>query len=320
MHAFVGSQMKDRTVSIIIPVYNEEECLPLCLNSIGNLHYPGKNIEVIVVDNGSADRTREIARSYGVRVLRDDTMSVSGLRNLGADSSKGDVLAFVDADCVVSKDWLDNAEIYFDNMEVSAWGAPPIPPDGAGATWIQRTWYLVRQMENELQEVEWLESMNLFVRKKQFVSIGGFNETLVTCEDVDLCYRIRSLGNIIADSRLKVVHLGEARTLKEFIQKETWRGKSNLEGIRSHGLSLKELPSLSIPFYFGILFPVSVLGFVSSWNPIWFVASFLVYLFPSVVVLFKVRKKRAAPLELARLLFLLQIYFFSRTVAVAKRP
>ncbi|GAF86581.1 unnamed protein product, partial [marine sediment metagenome] len=71
-------------VSIIIPTYNEEKRLPACLDSISRLDYSKEDIEVIVVDNGSTDGTREIAKSCGVEVLRDDSMNVSGLRNLGA--------------------------------------------------------------------------------------------------------------------------------------------------------------------------------------------------------------------------------------------
>ena len=132
-----------KTISIIIPAKNEEKYLPLCLESICNLDYPKEAVEVIVVDNGSTDRTREIAQSFGATVLLDYTKYVSGLRNLGARDAKGEILAFVDADCTVSPDWLQTASQYFDANEVVAWGAPPdIPED---ATWVQSSWYLIRK-------------------------------------------------------------------------------------------------------------------------------------------------------------------------------
>jgi len=304
-------------VSIIIPTYNEEEHLPACLDSIFSINYPKEDIEVIVIDNGSTDQTREIAKSYGVRVLRDDSMNVSGLRNFGASQSKGDILAFVDADCIVSKEWLRNASRYFDNMDVAVWGAPATLPKES--TWVQQTWYLVRQKEKQVQKVDWLETMNLFVRKEQFMAIGGFIATLVTCEDVDFCYRLRKHGKILSDGRIDVTHLGEAKTVKEFIKKEIWRGRSNLSGILSHGLSLKELPSLSIPLYFGIFLPIIFLVSVVFLDSIWFLAWLLLYLLPSVAVLFKLRSKKIGLLAWLRLLFLVQIYFFSRTIAVVIR-
>lgn len=302
--------------SIIIPAYNEEKRLPGCLESIQNLDYPSEDREVIVVDNGSTDSTRDIAALYGAKVLVDDTKNVSGLRNLGMSHAGGEILAFIDADCVAGKSWLKNAGIYVDMMDIAAWGAPPALPKES--TWVQRTWYLVRQKEKMVQEVDWLETMNLFVRKDHFTGIGGFNEGLVTCEDVDFCYRIRKYGKIISDSRLEVIHLGEAKTLKEFMKKEIWRGKSNLSGLRSHGFSLKELPSLSIPLYFGVFLPLSFLGSVIFKSPVWFIANLGFYLLPSVVVIFKVRQKDINFSALLRLLFLIQVYFFSRTVAVAR--
>ena len=304
-------------VSIVIPTYNEEKYLPACLDSIFNLNYPKEDVEVIVVDNGSIDRTREIAKSYGTEVLCDDSMNVSGLRNLGANQSNGDILAFVDADCIVSEEWIKNASKYFDNMAVVAWGAPPVLPKES--TWVQQTWYLVRQKENQVQEVDWLESMNLFVRKDLFMEIRGFNEDLITCEDVDFCYRIRKYGKIFSDSSIQVIHRGEARTVKEFVKKEIWRGRSNLSGILSHGFSLKELPSLFIPLYFGVFLPILFLSFIVFLNSVWLAAGLLLYLLPSAAVLLKMRKKKINALVLLRLLFLIQIYFFARTIAVLKR-
>jgi len=304
-------------VSIIIPTYNEEKCLPECLDSIFDLDYSKEDIEVIVVDNGSTDGTREIAKSCGAEVLRDDSMNVSGLRNLGASQAKGDILAFVDADCIVSKDWLKNASKYSDDITVAAWGAPPAIPKES--TWVQKTWYLVRQKEEVVQNVDWLESMNLFVRKDQFLAMGGFNEALITCEDVDFSYRISRYGQIVSDKRIEVIHLGEASTLQEFVRKEVWRGRSNLRGIFSHGLSLKEIPSLSIPLYFGVLLPMLFLGFLVSLNPTWLAVSILLFLLPTAAVLLKIRRKKIGRGSILKLFFLIQIYFFSRAIAVVKR-
>jgi glycosyltransferase involved in cell wall biosynthesis len=304
-------------ISIIIPAYNEEKHLPSCLDSIKNLNYPEENMEVILVDNGSSDHTREIARSFGFKVLRNDTMNVSGLRNLGANHSNGHILAFLDADCVVSRDWLQNAERYFNAEDVVAWGSPPALPEFP--SWVQRTWYLVRKKDNEPHKVDWLESMNLFVRKKPFFYIGGFNESLVTCEDVDFSYRIGKLGKIISDSRIEAVHLGEASTLKEFVNKELWRGKSNLKGFYSHGLVFNELPSLLVPLYFIFLFIIVFGLYAISQELIWFLIGVFFYLIPSIVVLIKKRSHKAGIISVLKLLYLLQFFFFARTIAIFKK-
>lgn len=305
-------------VSIIIPAYNEEHNISLCLDSIFSMNYPRDEFEVIVVDNGSTDRTREIAEKYNIILLMNDTKNVSGLRNLGAQIAKGKILAFVDADCIVSEGWLKKAGKYFISTENAAWGSPPVIPENA--TWVQKAWYLIRQKEKSIQEVEWLESMNLFVRKDLFTKVGGFNENLITAEDVDFSYRISEFGKLISDSNIEVCHLGEAATIKEFFRKEIWRGIGNLSGIKSHGLKVKELPSLMVPVYFGLFLPLvlccSILGKSQILNAVFV----FFYICPSLAILGKVMKKKVGMgfFHLLRLLLLIQVYFFARTIAVLK--
>jgi len=307
----------NKKVTIIIPAFNEEEFLPSCLNSISNLNYPKNDIELIVVDNGSTDSTRKIAESYGAKVLCDSSLNVSGLRNLGVSESTGEIITFVDADCIVTEEWLNNASIYFEDLNVAAWGGPPLPPENS--TWVQKTWFLVRQKGNQVQDVDWLESMNLFIRREQFITIGGFDKSLVTCEDVDFSYRISKHGKIVSDGRIEVVHLGEAATVKEFMRKEIWRGRSNLKGVFSHGLVLKEIPSLAIPIYFGFFLPVSLFVFIVFLSQKYLPVVLLLYLLPSIAAILKVRVKKIGGGDLLRLLFLLQVYFFSRTIAIVKK-
>jgi glycosyltransferase involved in cell wall biosynthesis len=302
--------------SIIIPAFNEELMLPHCLQSIKLLDYPGEYIEVIVVDNGSKDKSREIAVSYGAKVLVDTTKNVSGLRNLGAQNARGEILAFVDADCIVTTQWLNTAVKYYNAIEIAAWGSPPTIPNEA--TWVQKAWYAVRQRNATIEEVQWLESMNLFVRKDLFEKVGGFNETLITCEDVDFFYRIREYGKIISDDSIEVIHLGEARNIKDFIRKEKWRGKSNLHGVISHGIILREIPTLAIPAYFGVVIPLLIIVFFLTLKPVWLFLTLLLYISPTAVVMIK-KKARINKGIFFQLLLLLQIYFFSRTVAVFKK-
>lgn len=301
-------------ISIIIPAYNEEKHIGQCLDSIFNLDYPRDKFEVIVIDNGSSDRTREIAASYDILLLQDSTKNVSGLRNLGARHAKGEILAFVDADCVVARNWLKQAEKYFNDFLVVVWGAPPIPPENS--TWVQAAWFLVRKKNKVIEEVDWLESMNLFVRKDLFDKVGGFDESLITCEDVDLSYRLSKFGKIISDSRLKVIHLGEAATVREFFKKELWRGKGNFKGVLRHGLSLKEIPSLIIPLYFGVVIPFAFIFSLVIQSIIFFILSVVLFLIPGIMVLQRIRQKHSDIIKLSRFFFLLYVYFIARTVSL----
>ena len=233
--------------SIVIPVKNEEKKIGICLDSLSKLDWNRNEYEIIVVDNGSTDQTATIAREKADGVFILPELTISALRNFGAKMAKGEVLAFIDADCTVQEDWLRAASIYLAKKEIICFGSPPIVPDCA--TWVQKSWFQVRR--NMLcGEVEWLESMNMFVRRDIFIKAGGFNEKLVTCEDYDLSLRLKQIGTLIGDKRIVAVHHGEAATVLQFFRKEFWRGRGNLYGLKSHRITWKELPSIALPILY----------------------------------------------------------------------
>jgi len=94
--------------SFIIPAYNEEDYISNCIKSIKNQTL--KDFEIIVVDNGCTDKTSDIVKKLGCRVVKEPKRSLSLARNKGARVSRGDFLCFVDADGILSKNWLLEAE------------------------------------------------------------------------------------------------------------------------------------------------------------------------------------------------------------------
>ena len=86
------------------------------------------------------------------------------------------------------------------------------------------------------------------VRRSAFEEVGGFDESLSTCEDVDLCNRLRTAGwRLLSDSRLSNVHLGDPETLNEVFWGELWRGRNNLKVSLRGKPSWRDLPSIAIP-------------------------------------------------------------------------
>ncbi len=204
--------------------------------------------EILVIDNGSDDDTVEVARKYSADVYVVPDVTVAALRNYGAERAQGKVLAFIDADCTLLPDWFDAVLPYVNNDAVKCFGSPPGIP--AESTWVQECWYQIRKKggpSDPPQKVEWLESMNLFVRRDTFQAVNGFDTSLETCEDYDLGIRLQQRGDIWCDPSIRAIHHGEAHNVKRFYQKERWRGVSNIEGIRKHGLTMAELPSLLFP-------------------------------------------------------------------------
>lgn len=295
---------------------NEEKHIESCLRAILNNIYPEKKYEIICIDNGSSDRTVELARKYTASVYSIPDKTISYLRNYGAQKAQGEYLAFVDADCIVDRLWMEAASVYFKNENIVCFGSTPgIPID---ATWVQKTWYLNKAVRKEIQKIEWLESMNLFIRKDVFFEVGGFNEELLTCEDVDLCYRIGEEYQIISDKRIKVIHLGEARTLTEFFKKELWRGKSNLNGLKEHGLKIKEIPSIVLPLYYLIL-PIIFLILLYLKGQLFAVFSLVILLIaPPLLISINIATKTSRYNYILKASTIYLIYFTARAISLIR--
>jgi GT2 family glycosyltransferase len=234
-------------ISFVIPVRDDAVRLQRCLRSIADNRYPLGQIEVIVVDNGSSDNSPAVARESGARVLAAPGLRVAAMRNLGAAEAKAPVLAFVDADHVLRADWIASAlDTLSKSSRIAAAGdLCHAPPDG---TWVQRSYDRLRSRRGGRHEVDWLGAGNLVVRRSAFEQIGGFDVTLETCEDVDLCKKLRHAGfRLWADDRMHNVHIGDPATLGALFRGELWRGRNNLAVSFRKPITAGELPSALIP-------------------------------------------------------------------------
>lgn len=302
--------------SVIIPAKNEAANIGRCLDSINQVTWGKDSYEVIVVDNGSSDQTAEIARQKGAVVFVRPELTISGLRNLGAGRASGDLLAFIDADCTVTPSWLKNASNYSTCKEVACFGSPPIVPEDA--TWVQKAWFTVRKKKDGICETDWLESMNMFVRREAFAASGGFNESLITCEDYDLSMRLKKYGSIVSDSSIVALHHGEAATVGHFFRKELWRGKSNFAGMMQHGLTMSEIPSLLAPSLHCILSMLWLVSLISGIPVLLAVLSAFLLVWQAFLLIVSLRKilSQFTIASLLQLYLLINIYLFARGAGV----
>jgi glycosyltransferase involved in cell wall biosynthesis len=233
-------------VSFIIPVRNDAARLRRCLTTIRANTPATADIEIIVADNGSTDDTPDVARSFGARVLSLPSLSVAALRNRAATEARGQVLAFVDADHEIDPLWVASALESLAPPDVAAVGALCFAP--ADGTWVQRMYDALRGRTQGQSDVEWLGSGNMAVRRELFDKVGGFDVSLETCEDVDLCQRLLQAGfRVRGDDRMRNVHLGDPATLGKLYRSELWRGRDNLRVSLRYGLTLRGLPSVIMP-------------------------------------------------------------------------
>ena len=213
------------SVSVIVPTRNVEGTIRLCLQSL-LAESPDNDVEIIVVDNGSKDATVEIVRGFPVTLIEVPSAFVSRSRNIGAAAARKDILAFVDSDCTVLPGWVDAIRDSFRELDVGAAGARHLLRDNP--TWVERAWYQRRnwQTSDTIRDVDYVPAGNLAVRRDIFASLGGFDESLETGEDPDLCKRIATRGlRIIENPGMRCVHLGEPQSLSEVFRRERWHGR-----------------------------------------------------------------------------------------------
>jgi glycosyltransferase involved in cell wall biosynthesis len=314
--------MVNPRVSFVVPVLNAERDIARCILSIRSQQFPSEAYELLIRDNGSTDRTQQIMQSLECKFEVIPNVTVSALRNRGAAIARGDYVAFIDADVEISQHWVHNALAAFKDPHVVASGCfPAIPPE---PTWIQQTWDLHqrgRRPQARESVVSWLPSMNLIVRREDFLAVGGFNEELKTAEDVDLCYRIRQRGVILSNAAMKAIHWGEAPDLRTFWRKEVWRGIGNLKGVLSHGFRWDEVPSLGYPLYvilLGLLFCLSLVVDILHQQIVYTPLCLILLAFPPLLLALKTAHLADCLRDIPKLFLLYFIYGLARAYSMVK--
>ena len=273
--------MQNFSLSFIIPVLNGEKFIGDCLSYMSKEMAPQD--EVIVVDNGSTDRTIEIAESFDrVRVIHHPKITIAAMRNRGSEIARGNVLAFIDCDCLICPGWRKAAEETLADDSVHATGSHfdlSLTP-----TWIEKAWIPPRK--NLPEKTHYIPSGNLVVRKDVYDEIGGFDESLVTDEDTEIGHRLNRLGHTIVDAPgVRVMHQGNAKTVAQFTKKEKWHATSILKTFSAQALDKPMV--MTIVFLFGAL--LTLVSLAASFFipvPVWpFVA--IVILVPILTALYR---------------------------------
>jgi GT2 family glycosyltransferase len=186
--------MNDKPAAcVIVPVLNGERTLGQLLAALlCQAGVPGC-FEILVVDNGSTDRTVEIGRSHNVTLLHQPVRGPSAARNLGLARAKANVVVFTDADTVPSRRWLASLLAAFADPEtILATG----PIHGwQPATPVER--YASTQIHSEREKTAahprhpFAHGMNVAVRRDAALAIGGWDETMSSGEDLDFALRLR---------------------------------------------------------------------------------------------------------------------------------
>lgn len=208
-------------ISIILPVYNQANTIQQCLETLVAQTYAPK--EIIVVNDGSVDQTMARLMEYpkikSIRILDIANSGRSAARNIGAQESRGSIIAFAEGDAEYDPTYLAEGLKFFTDPKI-------------GAAYVQHQAY---HRNGWIAEAVWLEREILFkgykpfsawfYRKDIFTALGGFDESLDCAEDQDLARRLRMVGwQIGFEPRVLWWHR-EPDSLAEVIRRSFWRGR-----------------------------------------------------------------------------------------------
>jgi glycosyltransferase involved in cell wall biosynthesis len=198
-------------ISVIIPARNEERYIGGALDQL-SLQDCSNVYEVIVVDNGSSDGTADKAVSFGAEVVREDRKGTQFARETGRKKAKGEILAYLDADCIPPRNWLKNGAAYFDDAAIAGVSGPY---DYYDAKFFYRLFsgiihrrifpYLHYLIHDALQAGAMMIGGNAFLKAEAMERIGGFDTSIAFYgDDADTGCRLAASGRLLFKNNLIV--------------------------------------------------------------------------------------------------------------------
>lgn len=209
-------------VSVIIPVYNAEKTLKQCLDSVLNQTY--EDYEIIMVDNNSSDKTKEIIKEFQktdksnkIRYLLELKPGRGAARFKGEINAKGEIILMTDSDCIVPMDWIQEMihTILTNKCKVVQGIKKPI---------IVNYWTTHIQKEEERQiatrtkgkKINWIDTANFAIKKSVLQAVGYTNPQLVNANDTELIVRLKMKNQDIFFKNFAVLHHHPDTALKVF--------------------------------------------------------------------------------------------------------
>lgn len=255
-------------LSVVIPAYNEEAFLPHLLESLKKQTVSKQDYEVIVVDNNSTDKTAEIARRFGARVISEKHRGYAYACNAGFAAAKGEIIARADADYVQPKDWLEKIDKAFQkDSKLVALGGPLYPLE---STVLENIVYypgIILWMFILKSLGRGFLFPNMAMKQEMYKKTGGFDTNLEFGEDTEMCLALKKLGKVayipsiyVYTSIRKMRSLGFVQSVVGYSignHIAMWRGKKATVGLEIVRSVPSSKPRQYAPWIF--LFPLPML-------------------------------------------------------------
>src|SRR4051812_14119994 len=214
-------------ISVVVCTYNNEDTLGDCFDGLQALEYP--DYEVIVVNDGSTDRTDEITREYGFKLISTENRGLSNARNSGLQAATGEIVAYIDADACPDPYWLAHLAVAFQKGTHVGIGGPNIPPPGGGETAqcvANAPGGPIHVLLSD-EMAEHIPGCNMAFRKWSLEAIGGFDPQFrIAGDDVDICWRLQERGWTVGFSAGAVVWHHRRSSVRNYLKQQFEYGKA----------------------------------------------------------------------------------------------
>lgn len=199
-------------VSVIIPVFDDEEALERCLRALEEQSFPSALYEVVVVDNGGNARIETIVRRFRrATLVREPAVGAYAARNRGVAAARGDVLAFTDADCIPQREWIERGVAALDRVPRCGFVAGrievfPRDPLRPRASELYEAAAAFRQ-KDYVERWRFGATANLLTRRSVFDTVGAFDGRLRSLGDKEWGQRVFQAGyDLVYDEGAVVRH------------------------------------------------------------------------------------------------------------------
>ena len=203
---------RKRFISVVIPNHNGSATIGRCLGSAFGSDY--SNFEVVVIDDGSEDRSVEIIRTFPCRLVQlAERAGVSKARNAGVRAISGEILFFIDSDCLLQRDTLSLVNNLYGEGKGQVLGGTytPLPHDRDFFSVFQSIF--INHFETKRQEPDYIAAHAMVVDAETFRRSGGFIEdhfigVAASVEDVEFSHRLRKAGHkLVMNPKIRVQHI-----------------------------------------------------------------------------------------------------------------
>lgn len=258
-------QAGPKLLSVLISTLNSADTLNYTLSSLLSNDFPRDQYEIIVIDGGSTDNTLDVCRRFPVEVLFCLKEGWGAALNLGLEKAMGDIVCITDSDVIVPDDWLRKIwEFFRKHPDVQGVGGLHHLPPRLCRNSIQRFTADIfvedQRFPVKLTRSQYMKMWNgglicgpaYAYKRKTLLYAGGYNESLMSYSDIDLCWRLIKMGKLlIFDPEIKVVHLGFPSTLRGvFKQQFKWgRGLGQVTKLHHSDKVIDDLKEEVYSFY-----------------------------------------------------------------------